>query len=378
MKFTELKYTVSFNTPAFLGNAEQQAQWRTPPFKALLRQWWRVVKAPDLNYSVAQLRKAEGELFGYASDSSDDTEEQRNKDRPKSRQSRLKLRMKDWAPGLLDNDKWPRTEIKGISVGEGPSIPADVYLGFGPILPASKKENRASPSLGRKAIDPERATNELRLSFARDISEGQVQEVRKAVALACWFGGIGSRSRNGWGSIKFSGDNLPPLPKTIDEVSSWLRPLESCFGLDWPHAIGSDRSGPFIWIGKPLRNWREAVFSLATARRQIRSAAKTFGRGEDISANQLIAYPVTQSNNRAWESGREGSERMPSSLRLKVVKNDQGLVPVAIHLPCAVPKRLLEKLSTADQAWVKEHQIGIWQSVHKMLDDSMQRFGGAA
>ena len=29
----KLEYTVSFTTPAFLGNAEQNGQWRTPPFK---------------------------------------------------------------------------------------------------------------------------------------------------------------------------------------------------------------------------------------------------------------------------------------------------------------------------------------------------------
>ena len=49
-----LLYTLSFNTPAFLGNADQQAQWRTPPIKALIRQWWRVVKASTL----APLRSA--------------------------------------------------------------------------------------------------------------------------------------------------------------------------------------------------------------------------------------------------------------------------------------------------------------------------------
>jgi len=38
-----LRYKVEFLCPAFLGNAEQNGQWRTPPFKALLRQWWRVV-----------------------------------------------------------------------------------------------------------------------------------------------------------------------------------------------------------------------------------------------------------------------------------------------------------------------------------------------
>lgn len=34
-------YQLRFQTPAFLGNAQQQGQWRTPPFKALLRQWWQ-------------------------------------------------------------------------------------------------------------------------------------------------------------------------------------------------------------------------------------------------------------------------------------------------------------------------------------------------
>lgn len=66
----QLNYTLSFTTPAFLGNAEQQAQWRTPPIKALIRQWWRVVKAPKLDrpFNVNDLRAAENALFGAASD----------------------------------------------------------------------------------------------------------------------------------------------------------------------------------------------------------------------------------------------------------------------------------------------------------------------
>ena len=35
-------YQISFNVPAFLGDAEQKSAWRTPPFKALIQQWWRV------------------------------------------------------------------------------------------------------------------------------------------------------------------------------------------------------------------------------------------------------------------------------------------------------------------------------------------------
>ena len=68
MPHTTLEYRLSFATPAFLGNEQQQAQWRTPPLKALIRQWWRVVKAPQTGFDVDKLRAAEGGLFGAASD----------------------------------------------------------------------------------------------------------------------------------------------------------------------------------------------------------------------------------------------------------------------------------------------------------------------
>ena len=62
------EYTVRFTTPAFPGNAEQSGQWRTPPFKALLRQWWRVAWAASnqFNVNVTEMRQAEGLLFGNA------------------------------------------------------------------------------------------------------------------------------------------------------------------------------------------------------------------------------------------------------------------------------------------------------------------------
>jgi hypothetical protein len=41
------------------------------------------------------------------------------------------------------------------------------------------------------------------------------------------------------------------------------------------------------------------VFFLAILRRDIRAAAKRFGRNDDISANQLIAYPVTKGQQQA-------------------------------------------------------------------------------
>lgn len=359
---TELEYQISFTTPAFLGDAGQQAQWRTPPFKALMRQWWRVVKVRELKYSDSDLRIAEGQLFGMAADDAGD-----------SRQSRVRLRLKRWETGSLGNERWPRAEIKDVDAGQGRSIPADVYIGYGPVLAASRRDNRPNPTVGRRAIDPERQTNKLRIAFASDTSERQIAEVRQAVMLANWFGGVGSRSRNGWGSVVFSGDALSRMPKSLDELTPYVRPIQECLELDWPHAIGEDANGPLIWTGKPLKNWREAVLALAQARRAVRAAAKACGRGRDISANQLVAYPVTQSGNRVWGE----RERMAGSLRLKVVQNGHGLVPVAVHLPCAVPEILRKRLSPQDQQWVADNQSEVWRTVHRALGQHMTRFGGA-
>lgn len=62
----EHRFTVRFDTPAFLGNAGQAGQWRSPPLKALLRQWWRVAAAKSVGYDVARLRAAEAETFAPA------------------------------------------------------------------------------------------------------------------------------------------------------------------------------------------------------------------------------------------------------------------------------------------------------------------------
>jgi CRISPR-associated protein Cmr1 len=369
MTRTDLAYDLSFATPAFVGNAAQQGQWRTPPFKALIRQWWRVVKAPQVGFRIdgpEGLRAAENRLFGSASD--DEAE--------KSHQSLVRLRLKDWEGGQLGNDKWPKQELGTIQIGQG-RVRADVYLGFGPIAPASKIKGVPEPRLERLAIDPQKQRNELSVHFDPKITTGQIDEVRQAIRLASWFGGIGSRSRNGWGSITLQGDAIPRLPPSAAEIADFCQPFRQCFSpdRDWPHAIGRDDHGPLVWAGrhtgKTFANWREAVFFLATLRRDIRAAAKRFGRNEDISANQLIAYPVTNANNRRWGN----DERIAGSLRLKVVETGSAFVPVAIHLPCAVPRGLFDKLSLSDQRWINANQLEIWAAVHRDIDGLMNRLG---
>ena len=96
-----------------------------------------------------------------------------------------------------------------------------------------------------------------------------------------------------------------------------------------------------------------------------------FGRNQDISANQLIAYPVTKADNTRW--GKDA--RIAGSLRLKVVEAGSGFVPVAVHLPTAIPKVLFAELTSGDQKWVNENQIAIWAAAHQAIDGQMHRLG---
>ena len=121
----KLEYQVQFTTPAFLGNAEQDGQWRTPPFKALLRQWWRVAYAAGrhADVDVAEMRRAEGCLFGVASDGQDG-----------SSKSLMRIRLDRWDLGNqrdwrgLDAQRVAHPEVTN-RAGRATPVGAQFYLG---------------------------------------------------------------------------------------------------------------------------------------------------------------------------------------------------------------------------------------------------------
>lgn len=57
-------YLLQLASPAFLGGADQRGSWRTPPLKALIREWWRIAVAPELGYEHRQMKQHETRLFG--------------------------------------------------------------------------------------------------------------------------------------------------------------------------------------------------------------------------------------------------------------------------------------------------------------------------
>jgi len=347
-------YRVSFATPAFLGNATQQGQWRTPPFKALIRQWWRVAVAKDCNYDVNELRRREAELFGSAAGEGE------------CGRSKVRLRLDAWSPGTLT--QW---QTKGFSRVDN-QVNADVYLGFGPVAPPSKENNIHTIHLAHPPAIAHTESNCLRLNFSSSCTKQDIQAVEQAMQLAAWFGTLGGRSRNGWGSLIIEGEGIAPFPDDDGPLQPFALHLKQTLGSDWGNALGLDRGGVLLWQDT-VKTWEAAVNRLASLRKETRKAVKGI-EGQGMKASYLLGFPLTKAKAYAWKN----EARLPNQLRFKVLPYGDELLLCIAHFPCAVPDMLWKDRQQRAQDWVTDNQLTIWQKVHAVLDEDpkMMRLGG--
>ena len=339
------RYRLNFTTPAFLGNASQQAQWRTPPIKALLRQWWRVAVAQELGYSVDRLRQRENALFGTAADGEGD-----------SRQSLIRIRLSHWNMGQLKD--WQGTgvvihpEVKNRD-GKPTPVGSDLYLGFGPLEYNSNSRGTAIKS--KAAI---LAGDNATLSLA--VPPEHAEDIQTALWLMDSYGTLGGRSRNGWGSLLLQPADEGTAALTGELGSQLALPWQDALQLDWPHAIGRDAQGALIWQTAAFDDWKKLMQELARLKIALRTQFK-FTTGRDAPAPEArhwLSYPVTNHSVKSWG----GNARLPNSLRFKVrpAPNDpKKLVGVVFHAPCLPPPVFQPHLPSIER---------VWHTVHGFLD----------
>ncbi len=328
-------FNVSFTTPAFLGNADQQGQWRVPPFKAALRHWWRIAVAREVKYEHKKLLEREEKLFGCAGRSGE------------ASKSRVQLRLSSWEMG------------KNLSSQELKSDGAK-YLAYGPI---NKKD---SQPLSDKQIA------KLSLRFP----ERYEKEIDQALNLLAWFGTLGSRSRNGWGSLHMSSDGHTISSFSKEAIRPYLRELFECMKYDWPHAIGMDDDRPLVWQSEPLENWSEAIDKLAELKKDMRREAKKDKRDiNGIAGIHLLGYPA----GKDWPlpCGQEQNMRMATPIRFKVVKDDQKCRCLVFHIPTDFPSVIKDQLDKSDREWVEKNQVEVFRAIHQVIDNNgkFQRIG---
>lgn len=357
-------HPVRFLTPAFLGNAEQCGQWRTPPFKAQLRQWWRVAYAADCGYRVdlQAMRREEGLLFGNAWLS----HRENGREVADHRKSLLRLRLGKWTEGLLTS--WGGLEQGKINHPEAEKAKHEVgphaYLGYGPL------DGRGNTKFSRKNNAAIQAGESATLSLAvptthknaelRHLLENNGPRIERSLWLMDRYGTVGGRSRNGWGSY-----TLLPLPPGEDQYEGIafageppLRPWHDCLQLDWPHAIGKDEQGPLIWETAPHGDWKSLMRTLAIIKIGLRTQF-VFPTPPHVHPlpRHWLSYPITRHSTKRFDR----NARLPNQLRFKVRATAEGrLIGVIFHVPHLPPAAFRPN----------RHAItATWKSVHRLLDE---------
>ena len=361
-----LKYRIRFLTPAFLGNAEQSGQWRTPPFKALLRQWWRVVYAANEEHDVdmGEMRRTEGLLFGNAWLDGD------------FRKSAVRMRLSKWTDGSLTKGLWGNQDLgrKIMHPEVRQSVGPLLYLGYGPLTAKRVDKDFATGLKGNAAIQAGEAAE---LSIAAP--DSHIGDLRTAMALMNAYGTVGGRSRNGWGSFEIEALDQSSAPETAvrgvepkPNTQRFVRPWRDALKLDWPHAIGKDDTGPLVWqTAKPYDDWKALMRDLAVLKIGLRTmfvfpnAGPPHRRPHD---RHWLSYPITRHGTGQWS----GNARLPNSLRFKVrpdSSDPERLRGVVFHVPCRPPADF-----GADSRAMEAIER-VWGTTHQLLDELTQPAG---
>lgn len=257
-------------TPMFLGGSDQKAEdIRPSSVKGMLRFWWRAlnwsrfrsVEGANDASALLELHKEEAWLFGSAADNG------------KGGQGIFLLSVKSDEAKELQLSK-PFSDLqcengssdfsKSLIVGK--FSPRAYMLGMG----LASRNNALSGEF------------ELRLRFRKSSGNEDRESVMKAVEVFGLLGGLGSRTRRGWGSValcSIEGVANFKLPSTIDEYKKALCGLTN--KLEEPPFSAFSRESRFSFLQKEPTNPLEVIDAIGWELGRYRGwgkGGKVFGK----------------------------------------------------------------------------------------------------
>jgi CRISPR-associated protein Cmr1 len=198
----KIEATFKIVTPMFMAGSDQkQAEFRIPSLLGALRFWYRATAPADLLNNISKLREAEAKLFG-----STDTGQASFLVRDNSSQI---------TTADANNARWANNK-HGIC-----------YLGYGTM--------NFRGQVQRNYIK-EGSTINIKFIF-RPLKDSDIQGLRRALEALSLFGGLGSRSRRGFGSVTLltladeDGNDLWRAPRNREELQTQISSFISRWNL---------------------------------------------------------------------------------------------------------------------------------------------------
>ena len=207
MTLTQIEAKYRVVTPLFCAGADQDGlpELRVPSFKGVLRYWWRALAWSRCCADLKRIQQQEDHLFGSAGGG----------------QSRVSFRLVPETSerrSAAEGDVLTVSDTSTKAVGEGAR-----YLGYGLMEPfGSKNKGTKSGQLLRACLHaPFDFTIHLR---GRELSGPEVRSLRSALIMLGTVGGMGARSRKGYGSLavlslRVNGEDPWGGPRSISELA---------------------------------------------------------------------------------------------------------------------------------------------------------------
>jgi CRISPR-associated protein Cmr1 len=197
MVMDRLTCTVEFVTPCFMGGADNQttAEWRAASIRGQLRWWFRAIACGMCSGDISKVKQLEAKSWG-------DT----------GRCSSIKIVAQPLRKESIETDKcsFERTKEPDEEGRRGKeSINGPVYLGYGlfELAPTSKTRKGKDGEIKqvKEFINCRPFIKPTTTTYLLIRKSGQFTELER-LSLECWsfFGGIGSRSRRGYGSVQLT------------------------------------------------------------------------------------------------------------------------------------------------------------------------------
>jgi CRISPR-associated protein Cmr1 len=280
----KIEATFRIVTPMFIAGADQgQAELRAPSIKGALRFWWRALAWSRFNGDLNAIRRQESSLFGDAGEHG---------------QSQMLMAIRGGLKGdqggdaLLNNDASRK------------------YLGYGLFSMGGHSQ--------RYAI-PEGKTFHLTITMKDDDADRE-EQLRGAIRALGLIGGLGSRSRNGFGSLslsEFAGESV-----SFQSIGEYRKALEELFDIDHSH----DGIPPFTACSTSARIVMGPLKgSSQTAHQYIGAKYKQFRTDrQHEQRKKFFGLPL---------DGYDDEKRRASPLFFHVHPVGQKFVPVILYLP---------------------------------------------
>jgi CRISPR-associated protein Cmr1 len=291
-----VKATFRITTPMFLcGTDQKRAELRVPSVKGALRFWWRALAFGRHGNNIKAIRAEEARLFGGTE--------------PNEGQSKIMLRLSETSVEPKMQRRWNPSSW-------------EAYVGYGLIETIEGQQRNYLKAGGRFELELRTRPNRGQKDAVSDIEKQQLQTALRALGL---LGGLGGRSRKGWGSVQL--ESLIGLskewnaPDTVDSLRSELTLLFSDHRNPMPDYTAFHSQACFA-LG-PLQA------DATAAHRFLAERYKEAIRAIDSKCGEREQFGLPRKN-----AGRNADQRRSSPLFLHIHElSDGSAVPLAAFLP---------------------------------------------